>query len=282
MNELRGMPVVNAISEDLKMRIDGLKDKGIIPKLAVVRVGAKEDDIAYEKGIIKRFSALGAVVEVIELADSVDQEQLEATINSLNQNAFVHGILLFRPLPKHLFEDKIKYLIDAEKDVDCMGQINLARVFSGDKHGFPPCTAQAVMEILNHYNIDLTGKKVTVVGRSMVVGRPLSMLLLGKNATVTICHTKTQNLPEECRKADILIACAGKAKMITREFTNPSQIVLDVGINFEDGKLCGDIDFENVAEHVAAITPVPGGVGTVTTTVLLKHTVIGAENKSAG
>lgn len=277
MNELRGMPVVNAMSEELKTRIEALKSKNILPKLAVVRVGAKEDDIAYEKGIIKRFSALGALVEVIELPDSVNQEQLESTITSLNQDASVHGILLFRPLPKHLSEDKIKYLIDAEKDADCMGQINLARVFSGDKHGYPPCTAQAVMEIFNHYSIDLTGKKVTVVGRSMVVGRPLSLLLLGKNATVTICHTKTVNLPEECQKADILIACAGKANMITKEYTNPSQIVLDVGINFENGKLCGDVDFENIAEHVAAITPVPGGVGTVTTTVLLKHTVISAE-----
>ena len=277
MTELRGMPVVNAISEDLKTRIENLKSKGILPKLAVVRVGAKEDDIAYEKGIIKRFTALGALVDVIELPDSVDQESLEATITSLNQDVSVHGILLFRPLPKPLSEDNIKYLIDAEKDVDCMGQINLARVFSGDKHCFPPCTAQAVMEILNHYNIDVTGKKVTVVGRSMVVGRPLSMLLLGKNATVTICHTKTVNLADECKNADILIACAGKAKMITKEYTNSSQIVLDVGINFENGKMCGDVDFENVAEHVAAITPVPGGVGTVTTTVLLKHTIISAE-----
>ena len=156
---------------------------------------------------------------------------------------------------------------------------NAAKVFAGDKTGYAPCTAQAVMELLEHNKIDLTGKKVAIVGRSLVVGKPLAMLMLGRNATVTVCHTRTKNIAEECKRADILVACAGSAKMIKRDFTNPDQIVVDVGINFVDGAMCGDVDYDDVAEHVAAITPVPGGVGTVTTSVLLKHTLESAERR---
>lgn len=277
ITELKGAPVSKAVAESIKPRIDKLADKGITPKLAIIRIGASEDDKAYESSIIKKFSALGAAVEVAELPLSVPEEDLISVIKAKNADISVHGILLFRPLPKHLKLDNIKLFIAPEKDVDCMGEINTARVFSGEKDCFPPCTAQAVIEILDFYNIPLTGKKAVVVGRSMVVGRPLSMLLLNKNATVTICHTKTENLPEECLKADILVACAGSAGMIGREYTNPAQTVIDVGINFKDGKLCGDVDFCDVAEHVHSITPVPGGVGTVTTAVLLKHTVISAQ-----
>lgn len=151
--------------------------------------------------------------------------------------------------------------------------VNAAKVFAGDKTGYAPCTAQAVMELLAHYDVDLTGKRVVIVGRSLVVGKPLAMLMLAKNATVTVCHTRTKNIEDECRRADILVACAGSAKMIKKNYTNPEQIVVDVGINFVDGAMCGDVDYDDVAEHVAAITPVPGGVGTVTTSVLLKHTL---------
>ncbi len=278
MRELKGLPVAEAISEDLIPRIRSLRNKGIIPKLSVVRIGSNPDDLSYEKGIIKKIAPLGAAVDVIELPVDTVQGKLESTIISLNNDITVHGILIIRPLPGHLSEDRIKYTIDPNKDVDCFGLTNIARVFSGDRNAFPPCTAQAVMEILDYYKIDLTGKKAIIVGRSLVVGKPLSMLLLNRNATVTICHTKTINLSDECNKADILIACAGSARIIDGNFINPSQIVIDVGINFSKGRLCGDVDFDKVADKVQAITPVPGGVGAVTSSVLLKHTITCAEN----
>ena len=277
MKELRGMPAAKAILSELQVKVDELRDKGIDPKLTVVRVGAREDDLSYERGIYKRFEGVGAKVETIELPLSVTQEELEKVIVSLNEDASVHGVLLFRPLPKTLDEIRIKSLLAEEKDVDCLTSANDAHLFAGDKKGYPPCTPQAVMEILDHYDINLTGKKVTVVGRSMVVGKPVAMLLLAKNATVTICHTKTENLQEECRNADIIVACAGVPRMITSEFVRQGQVVIDVGIHVVDDKLCGDVDYDNVAEIVDAITPVPGGVGSVTTTVLLKHVIMSAE-----
>lgn len=277
MKELRGMPAAKAILFELQVKVDELRDKGIDPKLTVVRVGAREDDLSYERGIYKRFEGVGAKVETIELPLSVTQEELEKVIVSLNEDASVHGVLLFRPLPKTLDEIRIKSLLAEEKDVDCLTSANDAHLFAGDKKGYPPCTPQAVMEILDHYDINLTGKKVTVVGRSMVVGKPVAMLLLAKNATVTICHTKTENLQEECRNADIIVACAGVPRMITSEFVREGQVVIDVGIHVVDDKLCGDVDYDNVAEIVDAITPVPGGVGSVTTTVLLKHVIMSAE-----
>lgn len=277
MKELRGMPAAKAILADLQERVEKLSKKGVMPKLTVVRVGAREDDLSYERGIYKRFEGVGAKVETIELPLTVVQEELERVIVTLNQDESVHGVLLFRPLPKTLDEVRIKALLAEDKDVDCLTSANDAHLFAGDKKGYPPCTPQAVMEILEHYDIDLTGKKVTVVGRSMVVGKPAAMLLLSKNATVTICHTRTQNLQEECKKADIIVACAGVPKMITSEFVREGQVVIDVGIHVVDDKLCGDVDYDSVSEIVDAITPVPGGVGSVTTTVLLKHTVMSAE-----
>lgn len=277
MKELRGMPAAKAILADLQERVDRLGENGIVPKLTVVRVGAREDDLSYERGIYKRFEGVGAKVETMEFPLTVTQDELEEVIKSLNNDMSVHGVLLFRPLPKSLDEIRIKSLLSEEKDVDCLTSANDAHLFAGDKKGYPPCTPQAVMEILKHYDIDLTGKKVTVVGRSMVVGKPVAMLLLAKNATVTICHTRTQNLQEECRKADIIVACAGVPRMITSEFVREGQVVIDVGIHVVDDKLCGDVDYAGVAEVVDAITPVPGGVGSVTTTVLLKHTIMSAE-----
>ena len=279
MKELRGMPCAKAMLADLQGRVDDLKEKGIIPKLAVVRVGAREDDLSYERGIYKRFEGVGAKVETIELPLNATQEELKQVILKLNQDETVHGVLMFRPLPKALDEIKIKSLLAEEKDVDCLTSANDAHLFAGDKKGYPPCTPQAVMEILEHYGIDLTGKKVTVVGRSMVVGKPVAMLLLAKNATVTICHTRTKNLQEECKNADIIVACAGVGKMITSEFVHEGQVVIDVGIHVVDEKLCGDVDYDAVSEIVDAVTPVPGGVGSVTTTVLLKHTIESAEKR---
>lgn len=273
MMELKGNAVVTELRDQFNKEISSLGEKGIVPKLTVVRVGQREDDLAYEKGIIKRFESVNAIVEIIALSLDTAQEKLEETILKLNEDKNVHGILVFRPLPKHLSEERLKGIIAENKDVDCMGTANTAMVFAGNKKGYPPCTPQAVVELLNFYQIPLTGKKVVIVGRSLVVGKPLAMLLLGENATITICHTKTVNLKEECRKADILIACAGVPKMIKENFINPGQVVIDVGINMENGNLCGDVDYENVSDQVQAITPVPGGVGTVTTSVLLKHTI---------
>lgn len=279
MTEYRGMPAVKAMAEDFKSRVAQLKDRGVYPKLAVVRVGEREDDIAYEKGIMKRFGAVEAEVEVIKLPLDIDGISFEQTIERLNDDDKVHGIMVFRPLPKQLSDDRLKELIRPDKDVDSISMVNAAKVFAGDSTGYAPCTAQAVMELLEHYKVDLTGKRVVIVGRSLVVGKPLAMLMLGKNATVTVCHTRTKNIEEECRRADILVACAGSAKMIKTAYTNQGQIVVDVGINFVDGVMCGDVDYAEVAENVAAITPVPGGVGTVTTSVLLKHTLESAQRR---
>lgn len=273
MQELRGLPVVKSLVQKLEKQIQELKENGVIPKLAVVRVGEREDDIAYEKSIIKRFCDINAAVEVFTLPFNVSQDTLEETIISLNKDEVIHGIMLFRPLPGHLSQERIKTVIAEEKDVDCMGITNTAYVFDGNKKGYVPCTPQAVVEILDYYGVDLTGKKVTIVGRSLVVGKPLTMLLLERNATVTICHTKTTNLADECKSADIIVACAGVAKMINADYIRAGQIIIDVGINMVNGKLCGDVDYDSVVNKVKAITPVPGGVGTVTTSVLLKHTI---------
>ena len=277
MRELRGMPAAKALLADLQKQVIELEEKGLEPKLAIVRVGAREDDLSYERGIYKRFEGGGAKVETIELPLSVTQEELEKIIETLNRDTSVHGVLIFRPLPKTLDENKIKSLLAEEKDVDCLTGANDAHLFAGDNKGYPPCTPQAVMEILDHYDVDLTGKKVTVVGRSMVVGKPVAMLLLAKNATVTICHTKTQNLQEECKNADIIVACAGVPRMITKDYVREGQIVIDVGIHVVEDQLCGDVDYDSVSQIVEAITPVPGGVGSVTTTVLLKHTIMSAQ-----
>jgi len=282
MQELKGLPVVNSLAETFKTQIEELAENNIIPKLAVVRVGGRDGDIAYEKSIIKRFAAVNAAVEVSALPPDISQDALENKIISLNGDGGVHGIILFRPLPRHLSSERIKAVISEKKDVDCMGAANTAYVFEGNKKGYAPCTPQAVVEMLDYYGIDLTGRKVTVVGRSLVVGKPLAMLLLERNATVTICHTKTADIKSECKTADIIIACAGVAKMINADYVRENQVIIDVGINYAGGKLCGDVDYESVINKVKAITPVPGGVGTVTTSILLKHTINSAINELKG
>ena len=277
MKELRGAPVAAAITEQCRCEIEALKKKNIVPKLAVVRVGAREDDLAYERGIIKRFAQAGAVAEVVELPESAEQAELERTVVRLNGDGDTHGILVFRPLPAGLDEESIKRLILPEKDIDGMSPVNAAAVFAGDGGGFVPCTPMAVMALLTFYGVELTGKKAVVVGRSMVVGKPLAMLLTAENATVTLCHTKTRRLEEECRHADILTVCAGRAKMIGADAVRPEQVVVDVGINMDGDTLCGDVDYDAVKAIAAAVTPVPGGVGAVTTSVLLQNTVRAAK-----
>lgn len=276
MQELRGMPVVKAMVEKIKVDVERLCVANIIPTLAIVRVGERSDDLSYERGAIKRFEAAGAQVKVVNLNENCSQQELEQAVQNLNKDINVHGILVFRPLPKQLSEDRIKNLISPQKDVDCFGNAGYASVFIGEDSAFPPCTPQAVIEMIDYYGIDLTGKKVTVVGRSLVVGKPLAIMLLKKNATVTVCHTKTVDMAKECRDADILIAAAGKAKMITKDYINERQIIIDVGINMDKDKLCGDVDYDNVVDTAGAVSPVPGGVGTITTAVLLKHTVASA------
>ena len=277
MKELLGKPAADKINEDLAPQIESLKLEGVVPTLEVIRVGAREDDLAYERGLLKKFESMNCQVVVKELPSDCTQDDLEKAVIEANENADIHGILMFRPLPKSLSEARIKELINPLKDVDSMGTASLAGVFTGDKNTFPPCTAQAVIEILKFYGIELKSKKVTVVGRSLVIGKPVSMLLMGENATVTICHTKTADLKAECKAADIIVACAGVAKMLNSEYVREGQYVIDVGMNVDEhGKLCGDVDFASVSEIVEGITPVPRGVGSVTTSVLLKHTVNGA------
>lgn len=274
MEELRGAPVARAIMDKTAGEITRLAQAGIMPKLAVFRVGSREDDIAYERSIIKRFSAAGAAVEVMALSEDATQEELEAVVRRAADDESVHGILVFSPLPKKFNAGRIRMLIPAEKDVDGMTDASLAGVFRGDKNAFAPCTAQAVVEILRYYGMEnLAGKRVTVVGRSTVVGKPLAMLLLRMNATVTVCHTKTADTAAECRRADAVIACAGQARMVTDEYMSAGQTIIDVGINADGDGICGDVDYAAAQSIVAAATPVPGGVGAVTTAVLLSHTV---------
>lgn len=278
MTELLGKPVADAITASLASDVESMKNKGIVPTLAVIRVGAREDDLAYERGLTKRFESANCAVKKIELPEDVTQEVLDAAVASADEDPSVDGILMFRPLPKTLTDKNVLNTISALKDVDGMGKANMADIFSGAGEGHAPCTAEAVIEMLKFHGIDIKGKKVTVVGRSLVIGKPVSMLLLKENATVKVCHTKTEDLKAECQWADIVVACAGKAKMLDASYFRAGQTVIDVGMNVdEEGKLCGDVDFTSVSEVVDAITPVPRGVGSVTTSVLLRAVVNNAK-----
>lgn len=279
MKRLAGKEVADKIVEELKVKVEELKSKGVNPKLAILRVGERSDDLAYERGVLKRFESAGVEVEVTSLPVDVSQEELDKTFDKINNDPKVHGILVFRPLPKPLSDEHMRKTIDSGKDSDFMDNRNMEFVLSG-KSDAAPCTAEAVMALIKHYGIDTKGKKVTVVGRSLVIGKPVALLLITANATVTVCHTKTENIEQECKNADIIVACCGVAKMITPDYVKPGQIVIDVGMNVDsEGKLCGDVDYEKVSEIVDAITPVPGGVGSITTAILLKHVVNNAERQ---
>jgi methylenetetrahydrofolate dehydrogenase (NADP+)/methenyltetrahydrofolate cyclohydrolase len=271
---LLGKEVVAAMKERILQDVQQLNKKDIVPGLGIIRLGARPDDLAYERGAVKRCEGLGIKCKVFEYPEDLSQDKLIEEIEKVNNDKSIHGILIFRPLPKHIDEAVIKHIINPDKDIDCLSPENVAKVFEGDETGFAPCTPEAVIEMLDYYGIDVKGKKVTVIGRSLVVGKPLSMLLLKRHATITVCHTRTVNLPETCRNADILIAAAGKAKMVDDSFVSEGQIVIDVGINVdENGNLCGDVDFGKVEKIVDSITPVPRGVGTVTSSVMAKHIV---------
>lgn len=274
MQRLGGKEVADKIVEDLKIKVEELKGKGISPKLAILRVGARDDDLAYERGVLKRFESADVEVEVTAVDAGISQEELDKTFDGINNDPKVHGILVFRPLPKGLSDEHMRRTIDPGKDSDFMDIRNMENVLAGVPDCAAPCTAEAVMALIKHYNIETKGKKVTVVGRSLVIGKPVALLLTTANATVTVCHTKTADIEAECRNADIIVACCGVAKMITDKFVKPGQTVIDVGMNVdEEGRLCGDVDYEKVAETAAVVTPVPGGVGSITTAILLRHVV---------
>lgn len=277
---LLGKEVTAALNEKIKENVAALKAKGISPTLGIVRVGEREDDLSYERGATKRCETLGVACEKYLLPADVTQEKLLEVIHQVNQDDKIHGVLIFRPLPKHLDEAAVIQALAPEKDVDGITDGSMVGVFAGTKQGFPPCTPQACMEILDHYGIDCTGKKAVVVGRSLVVGKPAAMMLLKKNATVTVCHTRTVDMPSVVKEADIVIVAAGRAGVVDDRYVSPGQTVIDVGINVnEEGKLCGDVAYDKVEPVVEAITPVPGGVGSVTTSVLVGHVVEAAMRK---
>ena len=278
--QLLGKEVTAALNERIKADVATLNAKGIKPTLGIIRVGERPDDLSYERGATKRCETLGVEFKKYLLPAEVTQEELLKVIEEVNSDDNIHGVLMFRPLPKHIDQSVVENALSAEKDVDCQTDASLTGVFTGKQIGFPPCTPQACMEILDHYGIDCTGKKAVVIGRSLVVGKPAAMMLIKKNATVTICHTRTKDMPSVTREAEILIVAAGRAGVVGKEYVSPGQTVIDVGINVnEEGKLCGDVAFAEVEPIVEAITPVPGGVGSVTTSVLVGHVVEAAKRK---
>lgn len=275
MLELRGKKVSDGIKEYVSKELETLS---FVPKLAIVRVGENPDDMSYERGATKKLKSFGLDVASYVFPQDISDEAFKKAFKDINEDDEVTGILLLRPLPRTINEKDIENMIDPKKDLDGISPINIAKVFAGDTTGFSPCTAEAVIEVLKAYDIELTGKRVTVVGRSMVVGKPVSMLLLKENATVTMTHTRTVDLKKTCSDAEIVIAAAGRAKMLNSDYCGQDAVMIDVGINVdENGKLCGDVDYATLDGKASAATPVPGGVGTITTAVLAKHLIQAAK-----
>ena len=268
MEILKGLPVANAINEKLMEQVKSIE--GPLPHLAIIRVGERPDDCSYERGAVKKMDKVGVRCTTYTFDADIDNETFQAEFDKINENPDIDGILMLRPLPKQLDEKQIENKIDPRKDLDGISPLNLAKVYAGDESGYAPCTAEAVIEMLDYAGIDIKGKRVTVVGRSLVIGKPVSMLLMKRNATVTVCHTKTVDMAGTCKNAEILVAAAGAARMIKKEYVADGAVVIDVGINVD---LCGDVDFDEISDIAAAATPVPGGVGSVTTSVLAKHLV---------
>ena len=278
---LKGKDVVDKLNDELLKRTEFLRQNGIIPTLALLRVGSRQDDLAYERGAEKRAEKTGISTMKVVLPENITTEELVCEIEKLNEDEYVHGILIFRPLPKHLDDEAVRDALNPEKDVDGITYISQAGVFTGTDIGYPPCTAEACIELLDFFDIDLQGKNITVVGRSDVIGKPVSMMMLKKNATVTICHTKTVELDRICRESDIIVAAAGCPGMLSKNCFSENQVVVDVAINFTpDNVMTGDVNFEDVTGVVGAVTPVPGGIGIVTTSILMKHCVEAAEKIS--
>ncbi|MCQ2545584.1 MAG: bifunctional 5,10-methylene-tetrahydrofolate dehydrogenase/5,10-methylene-tetrahydrofolate cyclohydrolase [Clostridia bacterium] len=279
---LKGMPVAKAMTQVSAGRVEALKEKGIVPTLAIVRLGEKPSDMSYENGAKKRAEKTGVEVKQFVLPESTTQEELADVIKDINADDSIHGVLMFRPLPKHIDEKAVCEMLDPAKDMDGITSGSMAGVFMENGMGYPPCTASAVMEILDHYGIELKGKKVTIFGRSLVIGKPVAMMVMGRHATITMCHSRTtgEDFAKAGQEADIVIAALGRAKMIDASKLGRDQVIIDVGINVdEEGNLCGDVDFDAAEPRAKAITPVPKGVGSVTTAVLMKHVVEAAEKK---
>ena len=283
---LKGAPVVAAMNEANAARCAAMQEKGVVPTLAVVRVGARPDDLSYEKGVLTRCGKVGVAVKQFLLPEDAAQDALLEVIRKINADPSIHGCLLFRPLPRQFDDRAVRAALAPEKDIDGITDGSLAGVFTNTAIGYPPCTAQACLEILKYYQVPLSGRRAVVVGRSLVVGKPAAMMLMGKNATVTVCHTKTVNTAEICRNADIIVSAAGVLNSLTKDYVRPGQVVVDVSINWDENKInakggkggiAGDAKFDEVEPIVEAITPVPGGVGSVTTSVLMKHVVEAAE-----
>jgi len=275
---LKGAEVTAKLNAVSQQKIEAFKAKNIILTLGIVRVGEREEDVAYERSATKRCESMGINVKLFTLEITATQDDLLAVIHEINNDDSIHGVLLFRPLPKHFDENLIRNTLSPKKDIDCITDGSLAGVFANIPNGFPPCTPCACMEILEHYNIDLLGKNIVVIGRSLVVGKTVALMLVNKDATVTITHSKTTDLAATCRAADILIVAAGRAGMVSAKHFAPWQVIIDVGINFnEEGKIIGDVNFADAERIVAAVSPVPGGVGAVTTSILVKHVIEAAE-----
>ena len=283
---LKGGPVAKAITERNKQAVEELQSRGITPTLAIVRLGEKPGDLAYERGALKRAEKTGVQVKQFIFPEDISEEELLLRIDQINWDSSIHGVLMFRPLPGHINEKRVCEELAPRKDVDGITSGSMAGVFMDTEIGYPPCTAEAVMEILDHYGIVLKGRKVTVFGRSLVIGKPVAMMLMGRHATITVCHSRTKpdDFIEAGTGADIVVTALGRAKMIDAEKLGEEQIIIDVGINVdEEGNMCGDVDFEEAEPKAAAITPVPGGVGSVTTAVLMKHVIraAGRQNVSS-
>ena len=277
---LKGAPVVAAMNERSAALCEQLKTKGITPTLAVVRVGEREDDLSYERGVLTRCSKVGVEVKQFLLPADASQDDLLKVIAAINADNAIHGCLLFRPLPKQFNDRTVRAALAPEKDIDGITDGSLAGIFTNTDLGYAPCTAQACLEILKYYSIPLSGRRAVVVGRSLVVGKPAAMMLDRENATVTICNSRTRDLPALCREADVVVVAMGKMGAVGADCLRKGQTVVDVGIHVTDeGRLCGDVKFDEAEPVVDAITPVPGGVGTVTTSVLVGHVVQAAAKK---
>lgn len=280
---LKGAPVAKALTEENRERAEKLKEAGIEPALAIIRLGENPSDLSYERGAIKRAEKTGIRVVQHVLPKTASQEELLGEIEKINRDDSIHGVLMFRPLPGHIDEKAVCEALDPAKDMDGITSGSMAGVFMENGMGYPPCTASAVMEIFDYYGIELKGKKVTVFGRSLVIGKPVAMMTMGRHATITVCHSRTsqEDFARAGREADIVIAALGRARMIGPEKLGRDQVIIDVGINVdEEGSLCGDVDFDKAEPLAKAITPVPAGVGSVTTAVLMKHVIQAAERKA--
>ncbi len=278
---LYGAPVADALNAKSSAEVERLKKNGVVPTLAILRFGEQPDQISYEKGAMKRCVAVGVETRSVVLSSDVEQEQALSAVGALNDDDGIDGILLLQPLPQHLDADAVRNAIAVEKDVDATGDETLSRVLLGDENVFAPCTAQACVEILDYYGVAIEGRRVAVLGRSLVIGKPVSMMLLARNATVAICHSRTVDLPSVVQEAEIVVAAVGRERMVDSSFLRAGQTVIDVGINWneEESRLYGDVDFDDAESVVSAITPVPKGVGAVTTSVLASHVVKAAARR---